>query len=133
MGVAGALEGGMEIGAVGLIGKHRGEIGAAAEPGLAGDDVARVHVHRRHQGRAHVGDQGDAAGPEAAVVFGAGNLLGEVGRELAVDGGDVDADLFEDPAAHDRHDTAAAARAFPGLAPEAANWHIGEALGVLAL
>src|SRR3546814_4153053 len=46
---------------------HGIQITAAAEPAFRGDDVASVHVHRRHQGRAQVRHQRDAAGPEARV------------------------------------------------------------------
>ena len=51
--VAGRLHRGMEGARVGIVlgaaaVEHRREVGAAAEPGLAGDDEARVHVHRRH-------------------------------------------------------------------------------------
>ena len=84
-----------------------------------------------------MGHQRDAAGPEARVLLGAGDLLGELGREAAPDGRDVDADLLEDPAVHDAHDPAAA-RAFvvgvaiPGLALEAAGRDVGEAGRVVA-
>ena len=56
-------------------------------------------------------DQRDAARPEARVLLGAGDLLAELGREFAVDGGDVDAGLLEDAAMHDGHDAAAAVAA----------------------
>ena len=59
----------------------------------------------------HVGDQRNAAGPEARVLLGAGNVLAELGREFAVHGGDVDADLLEDAPMHQRHGAAAAIRA----------------------
>ena len=88
--------------------EHRGQVGAAAEPLPAGHHHARVHVDRRHMRIVHVGDERDAARPEARVLLGAGNVLAELGRELAVDGGDVDADLLEDAAVHLRHDAAAA-------------------------
>ena len=73
----------------------------------------------------HVGDQRDAARPEARIFLGAGNILAELGRELAVDGGDVYADLLEDAAVHLRHDASAARDAavvgtLPGRAHEAA-------------
>ena len=58
-----------------------------------------------------VGDQRDAGGPEARVFLGARNLPAELRRELAVDGRDMHADLFEDAAVHHRHDAAAARRA----------------------
>ena len=68
--------------------EHRRQVGAAAEPGLGGDDEARVHVHRRHVRIVHVRDQRDARGPEARIALGAGNFLAEFGRELAVHGRD---------------------------------------------
>src|SRR5205809_5272658 len=40
--------------------QHRGEVGAATEPGLGGDDKAGVHVHGRHVRRPQMRDQGDA-------------------------------------------------------------------------
>ena len=118
---------------------HRREVGAAAEPRLGGDDEAGVHVHRRHLGRAHVRHQRDARGMEARVLVGAGNLLAELRAELAVHGRDVDADLLEHPAAHDRHHAAAAilarlaALALPGLALEAAGRQVAVRAGELGL
>ena len=69
-----------------------------------------------------MGDQRDAGGPEARVLLGAGHLLAELGRELAVHGRGVDADLLEDAAMHHRHDAAAALAvvALPRRALEAA-------------
>src|SRR5581483_8378025 len=61
-------------------------------------------------------DERDAARPEPAVLGRAGDLAAEFGRELAMDARDVDPDLFEDAALHDRHRAAAAARPQP-LAP----------------
>ena len=77
------------------------------------------------RGAAGVGDDADAAGPEAWVLLGTGDGLAELGAELAEDGGDVDADLLEDAALHDADDAAAAELAGnfgagPGLALEAA-------------
>src|SRR5690606_24508307 len=100
------------------------------EPAARGDDVARVHVHRRHQGRLHVGDERDAARPEAGVLRRARYLAAELLGEFAVHGRDVDADLLENAAAHDRHDAAATARPLPRPALEAAGAAIGEARGV---
>src|SRR5262249_5550770 len=48
-----------------------------------------------------------AARPKARVFLRAGDLLAEFGREFAVDGRGVDADLFEDAPAHHRHQPAA--------------------------
>ena len=88
--------------------EHRRQVGAAAEPLPAGHDHARVHVDGRHMRIPRMGDQRDAARPEARVVLGAGDLLAEFGREFAVDGRDVDADLLEDAAVQHRHDATAA-------------------------
>ena len=79
-----------------------------------------------------VGDQGDAAGPEMGVGLGAGNLGREVLGKLAPDGGNIDADLFEQAAAHDRHGATAARRRIsvdpgPGFALETAGRHIAQA------
>jgi hypothetical protein len=68
-----------------------------------------------------MGDQRDAAGPEARVFRCAGDLLAKLGRELAMNGRGVHADFFEHPAMHHAHHAAAAlgARmvgALPGLA-----------------
>src|SRR6185437_6462018 len=97
--------------------------GAAAEPPLGGDDVAGVHMDRRNQRRARMGDQRDAARPEARVLGGARDLAAELGREFAEHGRDIDADLLEDPTLHQRDDAAAApvpvgAVALPGRAGE---------------
>ena len=97
------LERGVEVARVVGVGEHRRQIGAAAEPGLGRDDVARVHVHRRHQRRAQMRHQRDAARPEARILGGAGDLAAELGLELAVHGRDIDADLLEDAAVHHRH------------------------------
>src|SRR3546814_19953539 len=56
-----------------------------------------------------MGDERYAARPEAAVLGRARDLRPEFLREDAPDGRDVDADLLEDAAAHDRHDAAPAA------------------------
>ena len=45
--------------------EHRRQIGAAAEPGLGGDDEAGVHMHRRDVRIAHMRDHRNARGPEA--------------------------------------------------------------------
>ena len=61
---AGGLERGVEIGGIQRLGKHRRQVGAAAEPADRCDDMAGVHMHGRHQRRLHVGDEADAACPE---------------------------------------------------------------------
>src|SRR3546814_3535801 len=123
--VAGVLQGGVEVRRVLLDRIHRIEIGAAAEPRLGGDDVAGIHVYRRHQGRAQVRHQRDPAGPEPRVLLGAGDLPRELRRKAAEHRGDVHADLLEHAPAQRRHDAAAALAAasigaLPGLALEAA-------------
>ena len=98
--VAGGLHGGVEGDRVGVVlgapaREHRGQVGAAAEPGLRRHDEARVHVHRRHVRVVHVGDERNAGGEEARIVGGAGNVLAEFRREFAEHGRDVHADLLE--------------------------------------
>ncbi len=117
--VAGGLQPGVERRGVGLVRVDRVEVGTAAEPGLAGADVARVHVRRGAVRRAQMRHQRDAAGPEPAVALGPGHLLAELGAELAPDRGDVHAHLLEHAAAHERDHAAAAAGPVPGPALEA--------------
>ena len=97
--VAGGLERGVEIGRVrhrlGRLRPHRRQVAAAAEPALRGHQHPRVEMRRRHARAAHVRDQADAAGPEARVLRGAGDLAAELRAELAPHGGDVHADLLE--------------------------------------
>src|SRR4029079_13737548 len=102
---------------VGMV--HRGQVAAAAEPALGRDDVARVEMHRRHQRRARMDDERDAARPKARIVLGAGNLLPKFRAELAPDGRDIDAGFLEDAAFKHRHGATAAALALPILALEA--------------
>src|SRR4051794_17764816 len=71
----------------------------------------------------HMGDQADAGGEEAGVDLGAGDALGEFGREGAADGRDVDTDLFEDLAGQLAADTAAAR--FAGRVGSLP-WRVGE-------
>ena len=128
--LAGAAHRGMEGEGVRIVLRpppveHRGEIGAAAEPGLRRHDEARVHVHGRNVRVPRMRDHRDAGRPEARVLGRARDLAAELRREFAVHGRDVDADLLEHAAAHQRHDAAAAGRAAvvgarPGLAREAA-------------
>jgi hypothetical protein len=67
-------------------------------------------------------DQRNAGGPKPRIGVGAGDLLAEFRRELAEDGRDVDADLFEYAAMQDRHHPAAAVRsAVIAMAPGRAN------------
>ncbi len=114
--------------------EHGRQVGAAAEPGFRCDDKARVHVHGRHVRVLRMRDERDARGPEARVVIGAGDLLGELGREGAVDGGGMHADLLEDAAMHQAHGAAATVGArvigaLPGRALEAAGRPIGKECG----
>ncbi len=125
--LAGELHGLVEGERIGIVLRaapveHRRQVGAAAEPPARGHHHARVHVHGRHVGIVRVRDQRNAARPEARVLLGARHLLAELGRELAVDGRDVDADLLEDAAVHHRHGAAAALAlvALPRRALEAA-------------
>src|SRR5690606_31011050 len=71
-------------------------------------DHARVHVYRRHVGIPWMRDQGNTACPETGIVLGARNLPAKFRRELPMDGGGMNPNLLENPAAHDRHDAAAA-------------------------
>src|SRR5215472_2753243 len=99
---------------------NRGEVGAAAEPTLRGDDMACVHMHRRHQRRVHVRDERNTARPEARVICGPRDILAKLGGELAVDGRYVDPDFLEDCPTHDRDGPAAAAFTIPAPLLEAA-------------
>ena len=125
VGVTGGFQGLMEVAGVVLVREAGRQVHPPAEPGGGGGDVARVHMHRRHQGRARMGDERDAARPESRVFGGAGDVTAELLLELAEDGRHVDAHLFEHAAVHDRHDPAAAAPAtfapaLPALALEPA-------------
>src|SRR5690606_12466017 len=62
-----------------------------------------------HIGVLRMRDQRNATCPVTRVFLGTGNLLAEFRRELAIDGGDVDADLSKDAALHYRHDDTDAA------------------------
>src|SRR3546814_3966056 len=106
--VAGVLQGGVEVRRVLLDRIHRIEIGAAAEPRLGGDDVAGIHVYRRHQGPAQVRHQKTPAGPEPRNPLGAGDLPREPPRKAAEHRGIVESDLLEHAPAQRRHDAAAA-------------------------
>jgi len=122
VGVAGALEGGVEEGAVFFrlrgVEEHRREVAAATEPAFCGDQHAGVHVDGGHVGVLQVGHQADAGGEEARVFGRAGDLGAEFRAELAFHGGDVHADLLENAAVHEADDAAAAMGAvFGGAAP----------------
>ena len=91
--------------------EHGREIRAAAEPRLAGDDEARVHVRSRNIGIPRVGDDRQARRPEARVGLAAGNSLGEFRRQSAEHGRGVDAHLLEQAAAQHRHASPTARRA----------------------
>src|SRR5689334_12484245 len=96
----------MKVRGVFGIGHHRRQVGATAEPALRRDHVARVEMHGWHVRVLHVGDHGDAGGPEARILLGAGHRLGEIRAERAVDRRDIDADLLEDAALHHAHHAA---------------------------
>jgi len=108
--------------------ERRVEVCAAAEPTLCGYDHAGIHVHGGNARIAHMGDQADAARPEHAVFARALHLFGEFGRELAINRGGVNTDLFEQASAHHAHQAAAcvfrrgifALGAFPWCPHEAA-------------
>ena len=55
-----------------------------------------------------MGDERNAGRPEARVVLGAGDLLAELRRELAMDGRGVNARLLEHAALDETHHAAAA-------------------------
>jgi hypothetical protein len=111
MRVAGGPERAVKIRRIGVVRIYRRQVGAAAEPALRRFDAACIHMHGRHQRRAHMRDKADAAGHEgAAVLRRARNLRAEPFRKRAVDGGDIDADFLKNAAVHQRH-LAAAARA----------------------
>src|ERR1700691_1178916 len=122
---AGRFERGVKILGVGGFGEYRSQIGAAAEPPLGGAQMPRVHVRGRHQRRARMRDQRNSARPEARILRRAGNLAAELGRELAPHRRDVDADLLEHAAMHERDFAAAAALASPAFALEAPRRAIG--------
>src|SRR3546814_8232094 len=52
-------------------------------------------MHRRDMRVRHMRDEADAGREEARILARAVDRLREIGRELAADGRDVDADLFE--------------------------------------
>ena len=106
------------------------QIGAAAEPPLAGHDHARIHVNGGHVGIARVGDQRNAGRPKVWAFLGTWDLLAELRREFAVDGRGMNADFFEDAAVHHAHYAAAAvlARGMIGACP----WRHDEVAGRIA-
>ena len=111
--------------------EHRRQVGAAAEPGFAGDDMTGVHVYGRHVRILRMRDQRNAGGPEARILGGAGDFLAEFRRELAMHGRAMHADLLEHAPAHQRHHAAAARLAGmigagPGRAGEAAGGTVCE-------
>src|SRR5207302_842148 len=101
----------------------------AALLGRPGKPHARPHDRREdsEKGLADGADKGevalpvaaveviekDAAGPKARVVRRTRDVVAEFGRELALDGRDVDPDLLEDMPAHERDRSAAAAFTLP--------------------
>jgi hypothetical protein len=114
MAVTTSLQRRMEVSGILFIRKHRVQIRAAAKPALGCYNHACVHVDGRDKGRLHMRHQRNAAGPELPVIFGgARDLLAEIVAELAEHGGNIDADLFEHAAPHDRH--FAAAPRFSGI------------------
>ena len=96
------------------------EIAATAEPPFRRRQHPRVHVRGRAVGIFHVGDEADAARPEARIVGRAFDLFGKLRAERAVDGGGMHADFLEHAASHHAHHAAAAFGAGPWLALEGA-------------
>src|SRR5690606_30271336 len=90
---AGGAEAGVESFGIFGVGDRRVEVGAAAEPCLAGGQETRVHVNRGHVRVCHVRDQADAGCGEAGIVLGTVHSARELGRESTLDSRDVDADL----------------------------------------
>ena len=91
-------------------------------------------MRRRDQRRAHMGDERDAARPKAGIVRCARDLVAELGREFAGHGRDVDPDLLEHPAVHDRDRAAAAFGPLPIPALEATrHTPIGAGAGIYVL
>ncbi len=112
--IAGALQRGVEIFGVFRDRGGRVQVGTAAEPALGRHQESGVHVDRRHDRVGHMRDQADARRKEAGVFGRAMDGLGEIALEAAADGGDVDADFFENLAGH--HPAhAAAARCAAGV------------------
>ena len=113
--------------------EHRRQIGAAAEPGLAGDDMTGVHVYGRHVRILRMRNQRNAGGPEARIVRGAGDFLAEFRRELAVHGRAMHADFLEHAPAHQRHHAAAAGlAAVVGALPRRAHEAAGRPVATAA-
>src|SRR5262249_32729050 len=63
-------------------------------------DMARVHVRRGTVRIAQMRDQRNAGGPEARIVGGAFDLLGELGTEASMHRAHMDADFLEEASAH---------------------------------
>ena len=128
--VAGRLERGMEIGRVlhrfWRLEPHRGQVAAAAEPALRGDQHPRVEVRRRHARALHVRHQAYAAGPEARVLLGAGYLAAKLRAELAPDGGNVHPHLLEHASAHHARQSPATSGSLPGASGEPARSELGQ-------
>ena len=125
MRVAGLLHRGMEgrgvrRSSLALLGQHRRQIRAAAEPALRGRQEASIHVHGRHPRATRMHDQADAGGDVVELHAVARQRLGHLGRQLAVGRGGVNTDLLEQPAAAEKTAGAAAAAgaARPGLVGE---------------
>ena len=85
-----------------------------------GGDEAGVHVPGGHAGIERMSDDADAGGEKARVFGGARHGLGHFRREGPVHHRNVDAHLFEHPAAHQAHGPAAALVALPRLQFETA-------------
>ena len=73
-------------------------------------DVAGVHVDRRHLRDAQWAIRLTPVAKKRRSSSAPGMDLAELRREVAVHGGDVNPDLFEEAAVHHAHDAAAARR-----------------------
>ncbi len=98
---AGSAKPGVKVLGVLRIGDRRIEIGAAPEPGFAGDQEAGVHMDRGHMRVGHMRHQADARCAKTGVLGGRTvDGGGEFGRETTAHGRDIDPDLLEHPALH---------------------------------
>ena len=97
------------------------QVGPAAEPpGMRGPEHPRIHVDGGTVRVLHMRHQADPRGPEARIAFhprhaARGHRLLRRRAQVAIDGGDIDADLLEHPApAHHAHHAATRVRSVLG-------------------
>src|SRR5512134_560744 len=103
----------MKGGSVGIVLRtppleHRRQVGSSAKPAPRSYDEAGIEMPRRHMRVPRMGYERHTRSPEAWISFGIGNLAAELGGELTINRRSVDSRLFEQPAAHESHDAAAA-------------------------